>query len=35
MRAVQEPRHRLGAEGTQAVLPLEGLPVRQVHLDRR
>lgn len=35
MRQVPEPRGSFGAEGPQALLPMEGLCVRQVHADRR
>lgn len=31
---MQEPRRGLRAQGPQALLPLEGLRVRQVHPDR-
>ena len=35
MRSLPEPRRGVRAQGPQALLPLEGLHVRQVHPDRR
>ena len=34
MRSVQEPRLRFGLEGSQGVLSMAGLYVRQVFVDR-
>lgn len=35
VRALPQPRSGVCAQGPQALLPLEGLPVRQVHAHRR
>lgn len=35
VRSLQEPRRGVRAEGAQALLPLEGLRLRQVHAHRR
>lgn len=35
MRAMQEPRLRVAAQGPQALLHVAGLPVQEVQPDRR